>query len=202
MNPTDCATIERTKERITETIQKIEGEIQQRKTGARHAEPKGNHASKFEIRYWRKAVFHTTSVRNGQRYTSPYYMAAFSHKGHRESLSLETDNKEVAAAKARDAFRYLKANDWTAWRKQYKHVTEKSVTVASIAEYLDAATPWIVADPKSIRQYAQSLRRVAAHIADIPLREKIGSIPLSLFTPQQHQPLVRRLHQKRQITRR
>lgn len=47
-------------------------------------------------------------------------MASFSHRGHRESLSLGERNHKAAAAHARDAFVYLKANGWEIWREQFK----------------------------------------------------------------------------------
>jgi integrase len=151
--------------------------------------------SKFDLRYWHKGkhVFHPVSVRDGQRYTSPNFMAAFSHKGHRESLSLDTPNKAAAAAKAVAAFTFLKANGWESWREKYKPkavVTAEpiEVAVATIDEYLAAAAPWIVADPKTIEQYKYCLCRVAAQIAHITdrstiaRREKIGKLPLDIFT--------------------
>lgn len=76
--------------------------------------------SKFTIPYWREKIFHATTVRDGEKYVSPNWMAAFSHKGHRESLSLGDRTHEAAAAYARDAFVYLKANGWEIWRAAYK----------------------------------------------------------------------------------
>ena len=150
--------------------------------------------SKFGIEHWRSAIFHPFTIRDGKKLISPNWMAALCHEGHRESLGLQTDNKEAAADIAKESFIYLKANGWAMWRAKYKPQPVKApvkTSVASVAEYLDKAQALIVCDPKTFEQYGQCLRRVAADIkgigckGDLKLwREQVGAVTLDVLTPE------------------
>lgn len=98
--------------------------------------------SKFSVEHWRRAILHPFTIRDGKRLVSPNWMAVFCHIGHRESLSLETDQHEAAAHRARDLFLFLKANGWEQWRAKYRSAQDApssdvivfTVTVRKAAE--------------------------------------------------------------------
>jgi integrase len=156
-----------------------------------------NSNGKYGLPHWRKKIFKAYSVRDGKRYQSPNWMAAFSHQGKRESLSLETSNHEAAAARAKDLFIYLKANGWDKWREQFKPQSVKKdqpQSDATVGAYLQTARVVLLdggCDPKTFQQYSQCLRHVAADIQGIGDRftlghdkwlEQVSKVPLSALT--------------------
>lgn len=133
--------------------------------------------SKFALPHWRKKIFRAYSVRDGKRHMSPNWTAAFCHDGKRESLSLDTPNHEAAAARAKEAFIYLKANGWEKWREQFKPDSIKKAEPQSgltVGAYIEAVRPVLGCDQKTRQQYFQCLRHVAADIREIGDRFKLG----------------------------
>jgi len=138
-----------------------------------------------DVRYWQKAVFKPVASRNGKRTESPCYAAQFYLKGKRMVLSLGTGNKAAAAHKARDIFKSIDKRGWDAtladptspaYRPQKKVAGPKCD--ATVGDYLkivqEAFYPARDNKERSFEQYAQSVRHVAADIAKINDRSKLG----------------------------
>jgi hypothetical protein len=59
---------------------------------------------KTDVRHWKERIFRPVYVRDGQKLESPNWAAEIQHRGRRHRWSLETPNKDAAAAKARDIY--------------------------------------------------------------------------------------------------
>lgn len=75
---------------------------------------------KTNLAYWRRKIFKPTYSRNGLKVTGANWCAEFCRHGRRAKLSLETPNKEAAAARAQDIYIFLLANGWQATFAKYR----------------------------------------------------------------------------------
>jgi len=90
------------------------------------------------------------------------------HGNQRVRWSLHTDNREAAAARAREIHQYVLANGWDAARERFRpknHAVNK--TIWTIGGYLAAAKKVCGAKPQTIEGYAQALRRIVGEVQKI-----------------------------------
>lgn len=97
----------------------------------------------------------------------PHYNIQISFHGERHRFPLTTADKAVAAEKARDRFVYLVANGWQATLEHYKPQTVKIAKPATLGEWATSVKATADYRPSTFTTYLQSLRQIAAEIADI-----------------------------------
>src|SRR5215831_9922416 len=73
---------------------------------------KEKHLAKTDLAYWRRRIF--------KQPNSPNWFAEISARGVRRKLSLETPNKENAAALARDIYQLARVVGWDAVETKYR----------------------------------------------------------------------------------
>jgi hypothetical protein len=69
---------------------------------------------------WQRRIFKPSYTGNDLKFTSPDWCVELQHHGRRAKLSLETPNKEAAAARAKDIYIFLHANGWKAMLTEYR----------------------------------------------------------------------------------
>ena len=157
---------------------------------------------KTHINYWKTRLERRTYTRDGTTFEIPEWSVRIHFKGVRKSFDLETANKEEAAVKARDIYLSLLAKGWSATiselNPQATQPTEIGSNSPSVGEFLAEVERTSSLQPRTLRQYAQALRRLAAYIRGVKSdasrydyrkggltawRTQIDVTPLSAITP-------------------
>jgi len=124
--------------------------------------------SKTDLRYWRDVIFKPTYSAKGGSRQAGFWAVQIVHGNQRVRWSLHTDNREAAAARAREIHQYVLANGWDAARERFRpknHAVNK--TIWTIGGYLAAAKKVCGAKPQTIEGYAQALRRIVGEVQKI-----------------------------------
>jgi hypothetical protein len=161
-----------------------------------------SHFPKTDIRFWQSAVFCQSYTRNGQSFLTKAWAMKVAYEGRRETFPLETLNKALAAARARDVYLFLATNGWEAALTRYKKTKritkERSIERAvTVGEFFDAV--FAVSTKRStIEGYAIAFRKIVADLfafsgdaAKFDYRSggrdqwlaKVHSVELSKITP-------------------
>src|SRR6266446_1003501 len=157
---------------------------------------------KTHVNFWKARLEHRTYTRDGKTSEVAEWSVRIHFKGIRKSFDLDTANKEEAAAKARDIYLSLLAKGWSTTinelAPQAAQPAETSSDSSTIGEFLAEVERTAHLKQKTFRQYAQSLRRLAAYIHGVKSdasrydyrngglmewRKQIDVIPLSAITP-------------------
>jgi hypothetical protein len=124
--------------------------------------------SKTDLRYWREVIFKPTYSAEGRSRQTDFWAVQIVHGTQRVRWSLHTDNREAAAARAREIYQYVIANGWDAARERFrpKHQAVNK-TIWTVGEYLAASKKVCGAKPQTIEGYAQALRRIVSEVQRI-----------------------------------
>jgi hypothetical protein len=133
--------------------------------------------NKTDVRYWeRRVAFHMPASRS--------YSVQIQHGGERRWLGLGTANKKDAAALALKLYLDVRAKGWEVVMRQRRgDPADKKVNV-TIGEYIEAVAGRSLFSPKTLKSYAQALRKVAGNITGETKREKRDAIRLRALTPE------------------
>jgi integrase len=84
--------------------------------------------------------------------------------------SLETPNKEAAAARAKEIYLFIQANGWEAARERYRPraAPQKPSSELTVGEFLDAVRVTGLLSSPTFADYWQAFRRIVSEIAGIP----------------------------------
>lgn len=93
---------------------------------------------------------------------SPDFSCRMQFQGRRERFQLETPNKEAAAAKAAECYRFLVANGWTAALAKFKPDERPKLAVLTVGAYLTAVRGVVDVSPLTLAVYERSLRSIVA----------------------------------------
>src|SRR5437016_4618856 len=123
---------------------------------------------KTHANFWKARLEHRTYTRDGKTFEVAEWSVRIHFKGIRKSFDLDTANKEEAAVKARDIYLSLLAKGWSTTINEHTpqaaQPAETSSDSSTIGEFLAEVERTAHLKQKTFRQYAQSLRRLAASI--------------------------------------
>lgn len=123
---------------------------------------------KTDVRHWREAIFQPTYTRDGDRLKVGHYVVKLQHAGRRETIPLESANKEIAAQKAREIYLFLKANGWDQTIAKFKPPKRRADSeIETVGEFLESVTSQFGGKKKTIDDYARAFRRIVAGIVEI-----------------------------------
>jgi integrase len=158
--------------------------------------------SKTDIAFWKRRVFKPVYRRSdGTRVQAANYAVEISFRARRIKWSLDTPNREAAAARAKEIFLFLQANGWEAAFARYrpKEAPKPKVSDITVGEFLREARATSRLSSRTFTDYAEALRRIAAEIVGVPSSNRkfdrfggghdqwigaISAIKLSELTPE------------------
>jgi integrase len=154
---------------------------------------------KTDLRYWRETVYKPTYARAGKKIEAPNWAVIIQFRGRRTCLSMETANKEAAAARAKDFYLSLQANGWDAAlekiRPNHAGPAKSNVTVG---DFIVAVKKWSDLSDTTVDGYARAFRRIVADVEGVPgdakkfdahaggnakWLAKVNEVPLRKITP-------------------
>lgn len=96
------------------------------------------HSSKTHVDYWKRRIFKSTYTRDGQTHVVDEYAIKIQHCGVRKTFALGTNNKDKAAAKARDIFATVNGqNGWELALAKFAPAMAVSSKAATVGEFLE-----------------------------------------------------------------
>jgi integrase len=126
--------------------------------------------SKTDVAYWKGRVFKPAWRRNdGSRVQSANFAVELAFRGRRIKWSLDTPNREAAAARAKEIYLFLQSNGWAAALEKYrpKEAPRPKANELTVGEFLSAVEATRRLSKRTFADYAEALRRVVAQIAGI-----------------------------------
>lgn len=124
-------------------------------------------SGKTDPAYWKPRLHRPAFTRDGVRRESPVWAIRLMHKGRREAFNLGTNDRGEAARKARDRFVFLEANGWGPTLAKYKPRATPKVAVPTVGQVIAEAERVALVSRRTFATYAQSLRAIAAGVADV-----------------------------------
>jgi hypothetical protein len=113
--------------------------------------------AKTDLAYWR--------ARLDKPVRAIHWHVEIQRRGERHKLSLETPNREAAAARARDLYEFVRVNGWeTALAKYRPAMVPKKMIDCTVGEYIAAAKATADIVPRTLETYCGSLRKIASDI--------------------------------------
>jgi integrase len=127
----------------------------------------GNSArSKSDSRYWLK----------GKRLfkwgSSPNYSCLIQHQRRRHSFSLGTPNRDAASKIAAGICADLITIGWDDTIAKHKGISEKSANIATVGEWITAASKVSGANASTFISYSRALRKIAGDILSVQRTKK------------------------------
>jgi hypothetical protein len=103
---------------------------------------------------------------------------------HAAGSGLGTSNKKNAAALALKLYLDVRANGWEVVMRQRRGDPATKKVNVTIGEYIEAVAAKSLFSPKTLKSYAQALRKITGDIAGVVAREKRDAIKLRTLTPE------------------
>jgi integrase len=120
------------------------------------------------VRYWREAVFQPSYTRNGARRKLNHYAVKLQFAGHRETIRLETANREIAAQNAREIYLYLQSHGWDETLLKFKPKSRWSSSAATtVGEFLEQVQSVWSGKNKTIGDYIRAFRTIVSDVFEI-----------------------------------
>src|SRR5262252_6023294 len=94
-------------------------------------EKRGKRLAKTDLAYWRRRIFKQPNSAN--------WFVEISARGLRRKLSLETPNKENAAARARDIYQLARAVGWDEVLRKYRPKSFEAKSNLSVGQFIALA---------------------------------------------------------------
>jgi integrase len=127
----------------------------------------GSNFSKTDLRYWKERIFKPTYTRGGIRHESPNWAVYIQHRGRRHKWSLETPNREAAAAKAKDVFLSIHAKGWKATFETYRPKLVEKKRNVTVGEFIEEVKAKADLDQKTVEGYCKAFRTIVAGVAGV-----------------------------------
>lgn len=152
---------------------------------------------KDDRRYWRNKVKKRTYKTGDGQLPVAHWQVRLTANGKEHWFNLGTENRDLAAAKAREIYLHLKANGVEQTTEVYKPKPVANKAVLTIGEYIDAVAKTGCVRPTTFTTYSVKVRRIIAAILGIPRtnnkydykcgglkgwREKVDAYPLKDVT--------------------
>ena len=158
--------------------------------------------SKTDLKFWKGRIFKPLWRRSdGLRVESANFAVEISFRGRRIKWTLDTPNREAAAARAREIYLFLAANGWEAALARYrpKEAPKPKANEITVEEFLARTRATSHLSNRTFTGYAEALRRIVSDIAHIPGSNRkfdkvnggrlqwlqaIGAVRLAKITPE------------------
>jgi integrase len=125
------------------------------KNGATIAlEKKSKLLAKTDLAYWRRRL--------RKQPNSPNWFAEIRARGLRHKMSLETPNRDVAAAHARDIYHLARAVGWDAVLEKYRPKVALAKTNLTLGQFIDLAQSVAGVQKNTLRGYISALRKIVS----------------------------------------
>ena len=146
--------------------------------------------AKSDLAYWRRRLRKPRGA--------IHWHASIQRRGERHELSLETANREAAAARARDLYEYIRVHGWTEALAKYRPQFATQPADRTLGEYIQAAKKTADIAPRTLETYCRAVRKIASDILGLTddgarhdmhhgghqaWLERVDVIRLSEFTP-------------------
>ena len=115
--------------------------------------------AKTDLAYWRRRL------KKPPRAT--HWHVEIYRRGQRHSLSLETANREAAAARARDLYEYLRVHGWPETLAKYRPQLATRPAQCTLGIYIAAAKRTADIAPRTLETYCRSARKIASDMLDL-----------------------------------
>jgi hypothetical protein len=150
--------------------------------------------AKTDLAYWRRRL--------RKQPNSPNWFAEISSRGVRRKLSLETPNRENAAARARDIYQLARAVGWDAVLRKYRPKDFETKTKLTVGSFIALAESVAGVEKVTLRGYIAALRKIVSDSFGLdPGKKKfdphsggnrqwveqVNKVPLAKLTPQKIQ---------------
>ena len=120
------------------------------------------------MRYWEKSIFQPTYTRDGKTRIVGEWAAKIQHLGRRETFSLGSANKTVAASLAKEIYLSLRSAGWERTLAKFKPKADSaSRSVATVGEFLAEVKAKADGRQKTIEGYCRAFRTIVADIFGI-----------------------------------
>lgn len=128
--------------------------------------------AKTDIRYWQTCVFRPSySGSHDSRQEVLQYHAKMQVQGRREGFALQTNNKAVAAEKARTIYMEIVTHGWDTALKRFKPQAVRSKTaIRTVGELVSSAQERTTLHPRTLAEYCSNLRRLVSEAFGISAR--------------------------------
>ena len=155
--------------------------------------------SKTDLKYCQGRIFKPVYSRpDGSRVHAANFAVEICFRGRRVKWSLETPNKESAAARAKEIYLFVQANGWEKALARYRPQTTPQIkNELTVGEFLDAVQVTGRLSAATFSDYREAFRRIVAEITGIPGSDKkrfgaehahwleaIHAVKLARFTPE------------------
>jgi integrase len=123
---------------------------------------------KSDVRYWREAIFQPSYTHDGTRCNVGHYAVKLQYAGRRETIPLGAANRENAAQKAREIYRYLQSNGWDETLLKFKPKSRwLSSAATTVGEFSEQVQSVWTGKPKTLGDYIRAFRKIVSDIFEI-----------------------------------
>ncbi len=127
--------------------------------------------SKTDLKFWKRKIFKPVYTRSdGTRVQAANFAVEISFRGRRIKWSLDTPNKEAAAARAKEVFLFIQANGWEAAKARYrpKQAPQPRGPDIIVEEFFSEVWALGQLSEQTFGDYREAFRRIVSGIAGIP----------------------------------
>lgn len=131
---------------------------------------KGPHKRRFgksQAEYWKARLFHPRYTENGKTFELTAYACRIQFKGRRETFSLHSANKDVAAIQAKNIYLSLVSDGWEKALTKYKPEMERPIVSPTIGQFFAEAEAKFGLKPKTFRNYKACFRTIISGILGV-----------------------------------
>lgn len=127
-----------------------------------------NRLGKDDVRYWKKRLKKRSYSAGGEKIEIKEWHVRLFQGGREEWFNLETENQSVAAQKARDIYRSVKANGMENAVQEFKPkiVLERNNTI-TLGDYIKAAEDHALLNPQTLYSYVRKARQIVGDILGV-----------------------------------
>ena len=162
------------------------------------SDPPQRQVAKTHRDYWRDRLERHCYTHDGKLVEVNEWSIRIQYLGRRKSFALGTNNKDVAAVKARDIYLTIVAKGWDAAEASFNPEMVVRKDDPTLGDFLHAVEEKSELKPKTFRNYAGYFRRIVADIFGIDegkaryayrdgsranWLEKVDAVKLSAITP-------------------
>lgn len=153
---------------------------------------------KDDVRYWRDRVRQRSFRYKNRTEVSKEWQLRLQFEGQDNWFPLGTDNRDVAARKARDIYRIANAQGIEAAVQRFKPKSGPKKQGITLGEYFESVKKNTDINPSTIAVYQRKMRRIVIDLIDVPAgldkynyqgggayewRKHIDATPLASITP-------------------
>jgi integrase len=127
--------------------------------------------SKTDVKFWQRRIFKPVYTRaDGSKVQSANYAVEISFRARRIKWSLETPNKEAAAAWAKEIYLFVLTHGWEAALARYRPrvLPQARPSLLTVGEFLSAIEATGQLSAVTFADYRQAFRQIVSEIAGIP----------------------------------